>query len=221
MTIVALTSIPPRFPDLAGRLKRILAQAPERVCLTLPRTYRRFPDWSGQIPALPSGVDILRAADCGPATKFLAVFRRYAHADVLIADDDCDYGSGWLAGFEIARRRNSAAAIAASCFDTERLGLPGGHRIVQGFAGVLLRPDILDPAVLVPGDPAFWVDDIWLSAHLAHAGVEIIDCAAARAAVTPVTAPDQMQKTKTGGRTRADLNRLVAHDLHKRLGIWQ
>ncbi|MDJ0824540.1 MAG: hypothetical protein QNJ16_03440 [Rhodobacter sp.] len=221
MTVIALTSIPPRFATLGAHLEALLAQRPARLCLTLPHRYLRFPDWDGVLPPLPEGVELLRDEDLGPATKFRAVFARYAQADVLIADDDCRYGPGWLTAFETARRAHPNAALAASSFDSARLGLPPGHTIVQGFGGVLLRPADLGPMDQGPGGAAIWVDDIWLSARIARAGLPIVPCPEARAAVAPVDAPAALQDALIEGEPRAILNRRAAKELQTRLGIWQ
>ncbi len=218
---VALTSIPPRFDTLAVRLGAILNQRPARLCLTIPDTYRRFPGWDGRLPDLPDGVTLLRGADHGPASKFTTVFAAHPDADVLIADDDCDYGPGWLAAFAAARTAHPKAAIAASCFDSARLGLPAGHVLVQGFAGVMFRPDWLGPDLPCPAPPDCWVDDIWLSAQLARAGVAIRPCQAARTQVSAGPAPASLQNAQIGGKGRAELNRLVAQRLKTDLGVWR
>lgn len=221
MITVALTSIPPRFGTLAARLSALLAQRPTRVCLTLPHSYRRFPDWDGPLPTLPSGIEILRSDDHGPATKFLTAFQKYRWDDVLIADDDCDYGPGWLDAFRAARRNHPDPAIAASTFDTSRLGLPSGHKIAQGFAGIMVRPNHLPQSVLSPPNPAIWVDDIWLSAQLAKANIKIIECPDALAQVSAPPAPGALQDAVIDAQTRAGLNRSVAHELKHSLGIWR
>lgn len=218
MVTVCLTSIPPRFDTLPARLGRLLGQRPDRVVLTLPDTYERFPDWDGALPALPAGVTLLRGPDHGPATKFAAARRAFRDADLLLTDDDCDYGPGWIDAFRAARGRHPDSAIAASVFDTARLGLAPGHLIAQGFGGVLLRAEWLpaDP----PAPPARWVDDIWLSAQLAHRTIVIRPCPEARAKVTAQASPDALQDALIDGQTRAALNREVAHDFARRLGVW-
>ena len=220
MTIVALTAVPPRFAALSARLGMLLAQDPDRVCLTLPHSYRRFPGWAGDLPELPPGVELLRGADHGPATKFLAVFERYPDRDVLIADDDCSYAPGWLDAFRAARAAHTDAVVAASTYDSARLGLPPGHPIVQGFAGVLLRAAALGP-VRTPDDAAIWVDDIWLSAQIARARRPVVACPGAFAGVTAHAAPAALQDAIIDGMNRAQCNRSVAASLQARLGIWR
>ncbi len=221
MTILALTSIPPRFPDLTDRLQALVALGTNHVVLTLPCQYRWFPNWSGDIPEIPAGVTLLRAEDHGPATKFLTVYRDFPEHDVLLVDDDCGYGPGWLAAFKAVRAAHPNAVIAASCFDVSRLGLPGRGQIVQGFAGIMLRPRWLDPGVCAVERPAEWVDDLWLSAFIAAAGLDIVECQAARAHVAPSDAPAGLQDAEVDGAKRAKLNRDVAHRLSNELGIWR
>lgn len=218
MIAIALTSVPPRFPGLDQRLGALLDQGAEAVVLTLPWAYARFPDWDGALPPLPDGVTLLRGADCGPATKFIQAARALPQAELLICDDDCDYAPGWLAAFRAARARHPEAVIAASTFGTERLGLAPGGVIVQGFAGVLLRPSWLGGAA--PEGPALWVDDVWLSARIAAAGRAVHPCGKARAKVRPRDAAAPLQTAKISGRTRAELNRDAARALAKALAIW-
>ncbi|MDF0601536.1 hypothetical protein P1J78_12395 [Psychromarinibacter sp. C21-152] len=221
MPVLALTSVPSRFAALGPRLEALLGQRPQALCLTIPRSFERFPDWDGRLPALPAGVTLYRADDAGPATKFLTAFQMYPDRDVLLLDDDCTYGPGLLPAFRAARALHPEAAISASVFDSARLGLPSGYSIVQGFAGLMLRPDRLSPSVLTPDAPAQWVDDIWLSAHLALAGIEIVHYAEMRAHTQAHAAPDALQDARLHGMTRAELNRTVAADLRARFGIWQ
>mgnify|MGYP001819994818 CR=1 FL=1 len=218
---IALTSVPPRFPQLGPHLEELLAQRPEGITLSIPHRYARFPDWRGPLPKLPAGVDLLRAPDAGPATKFVAALARDADIDILLCDDDCRYLPGWLATFRAARAAHPERAVAAGSFDTGRLGLPAGHRIAQGFAGVLLRGCWLPNRALEPDDEARWVDDIWLSAHLAAAGRRIVPCPEARVYVVPENTPDPLQSAVVNGADRATLNRRVAHRLQRDLGIWR
>jgi hypothetical protein len=205
--IVSLTSIPPRFGGLGARLEELLAQRPDALCLTIPNQYARFPDWEGALPFLPSGVTLLRGPDHGPASKLVAAAAAFPDADLLICDDDCSYGAGWLAAFRASRAAHPNAAIAASQFDAARIGLPSGRAIVQGFAGVLIRSDWLLPR---PPAPLTYVDDIWISASLAARGIQIIASDQARQEVAPHPAPEALQNAQIAGQSRAALNRLAA-----------
>ncbi len=126
--IVTLSSIPPRFPQLGPTLETLLAQTAraDRVILYIPRTYRRFPDWDGALPAVPAGVEIVRAdRDFGPSTKLLPALRAFAGQDVeiLFCDDDRHYPPDWAASFLAARRAHPDCAIAQRGLDLTSKGL--------------------------------------------------------------------------------------------------
>ncbi|MEL7116919.1 MAG: hypothetical protein AAGP08_15290 [Pseudomonadota bacterium] len=200
---------------MPGRLASILAQGPERLFLTLPERYARFPDWDGSLPDLPEGVTVLRGPDHGPATKVIEAAR---HSDrVIICDDDCDYGAGWLDAFRRAAAEYPDAAIAGSVFDSARLGVQPGGRVVQGFAGVLLQCKWLLP---LPPSPLHWVDDIWLSASFAVHRVPVIGIEPARLTLAAHEAPAALQAACFGGRTRAELNAEAVRLFAETYGIW-
>lgn len=118
MTLITLSSIPPRFGHIGPTLEALVAQAGvDGVELYLPQSYHRFPDWDGALPAVPAGVTIHRCdTDYGPATKVLCAAQRYRGQDVrlLFCDDDRDYRPGWAQGLlaEAARYPDRAVALA-------------------------------------------------------------------------------------------------------------
>lgn len=197
----------------------LLRQNAEQVVLTIPNSYERFPDWDCKLPDLPKGVSLIRSPDLGPATKFFSAYAMFPDKDVLIADDDCHYSTGWLPALLEKRANSPEAIIAASTFDAARLGVKCGT-IAQGFAGILLRPKWLG-TLGTPDHSERWVDDIWLAAQIAITGRDIISCPEARSLVTPQNANNQLQDTKINGRSRAELNRYVSHRLSSKLGIWR
>ena len=78
--VVSLSSIPPRFAELAPTLNSLVNQSADiaGVYLYVPESYRRFPEWDGSLPDVPAGVEVRRCAeDWGPATKILGA----AHLD--------------------------------------------------------------------------------------------------------------------------------------------
>lgn len=100
--IITLSSVPPRFPLIGHALKALLAQTsrPEAVELYIPRSYRRFPQWSGNLPEVPEGVRIVRVEeDLGPATKVLPAVRAYRgqNIEILYVDDDVFFAADWAA----------------------------------------------------------------------------------------------------------------------------
>ncbi len=121
MTLITLSSIPPRFGLIGATLEALVAQRGiDGVELTLPRKYRRFPDWDGTLPALPKGVTLHRCdTDYGPATKVLCAAQRYRGQDVrlLFCDDDRAYRPGWAADLLAEAERYPDRAVALAGWD--------------------------------------------------------------------------------------------------------
>ena len=219
MLVASLTSIPPRFAQLPRVVAGLRAQV-ARVVVTLPRHYRRFPG-DHAVPALP-GAEVLRPdEDLGPAAKVLHAARmlRGQDVDLLYCDDDWDYAPGWVEAFRTARAAHPEAVLAGATFGAERLKL-SGPPIVQGFAGVMIRPDWLDDAAMTPPEVAWAVDDIWLSGAYARAGRGVVEVAGARRLATPLTDPGNLQDARIAGLSRADANRACALHVTERFGTW-
>ncbi|MFP7572455.1 glycosyltransferase family 2 protein [Marivita sp. S2033] len=121
MTIITLTSIPPRFGLIGPTLESLVAQrGVDGVELTLPQSYARFPEWDGTLPRLPAGVTLHRSdTDYGPATKVLCAARRYRGQDMrlIFCDDDRDYRPGWAQGLLAEADRHPDRAIALAGWD--------------------------------------------------------------------------------------------------------
>ncbi len=120
--IVTLSSIPPRFGHLGPTLRSLLEQREpiQEVQIWLPRRYRRFPNWDGQLPEVPRGVVIHRCdEDLGPATKILPAVRAFAgqEVDLLYCDDDRLFDPGWAARFAVERVKRPGTAIAEAGWD--------------------------------------------------------------------------------------------------------
>lgn len=131
MTLVTLTSIPPRFGLIGPTLEALVAQrGVDAVELYLPQSYRRFPDWDGALPAVPRGVVIHRCdTDYGPATKVLCAAQRYSGEDVrlLFCDDDRDYRPGWAQGLLAEADRYPDRAVALAGWDIAGLSKRTAH----------------------------------------------------------------------------------------------
>jgi hypothetical protein len=118
MTLITLSSIPPRFGLIGPTLEALAAQSGvDGVELYLPQSYRRFPDWDGTLPKVPKGVTIHRCElDYGPATKVLCAVKRHRGENLrlLFCDDDRDYRPGWAKGLldEADRYPDRAVALA-------------------------------------------------------------------------------------------------------------
>lgn len=130
--VITLSTIPPRFAALGTALKALVAQSsrPEAVELWIPRYYRRFPGYGGELPEVPEGVTIRRCdVDFGPATKVLpAAQDRQGHAvDLIFCDDDQLYRRDWAARLLAVRARRPADAVAAGGTTVQRMGRPGGQ----------------------------------------------------------------------------------------------
>ena len=128
--IITLTSTPPRFGTLDAVFAALARQqlAPDRVELWIPARYRRYPGWTGQLPNVPPGVQLMRCpVDHGPATKILPALDHYADQDVdlILCDDDHLYHPDWLANLDQAAGRNPMAAIAGAGFDWQTANQAG------------------------------------------------------------------------------------------------
>ena len=126
MLIVSLSTIPPRFDKIGETLKSLLNQSvkADHIYLYIPETYRRFPDWDGQLPHVPDGITIRRTdVDLGPATKVLPAAREHRDldCDIVFCDDDRLYRSNWLADFVKTRETQPKAAIANLGFLAEEI----------------------------------------------------------------------------------------------------
>ena len=113
--VITLSSIPARFDKIGPVLESIAAQKADKVCLYIPHKYRRFPDWDGVLPKVPTGIEIRRTElDLGPATKVLPAARDFTNEDVdlLFCDDDHIYSDGWAASFQPIKARHPDCIIA-------------------------------------------------------------------------------------------------------------
>ncbi len=113
--VISLTSIPPRFPHLQLTLESLLKQGADEVRISVPKTYRRFPDWDGTLPSVPEGVRIVRCeSDYGPATKVLSACLDLAgtNAQILFCDDDAIFRQGWAEKLFALQSRRPEEAVA-------------------------------------------------------------------------------------------------------------
>lgn len=188
--VVTLTTVPPRIHDLTIVLRSLVDQScpADRVVLAWPswsnRLGVRYPD----PPPLPPGIDILACRDLGPATKLLPALLAEPDAAIVVVDDDVIYPVDFLANLLVAHRRFPRAAVGlrgcrfrpglTPCelphiFGTA-LAAPADVDILMGTWGYLLPPGALDGAVHDFDDwpeEVRWVDDFWVSGHLARRGV--------------------------------------------------
>ena len=230
MYAISLTSIPPRFGHLGPVLRALLAQrpAPARVLLAMPDRFARFPG-PATPPELPDGVDLLRVPqDDGPATKVLPAARALSGSglSLIYCDDDWLMPPGWAA--RLLEARAGDEAVAAAGFDMARLKRrgrtlqdPEHTDVAQGYGGVLIRPEWLAHDWCAPPDMAWPVDDIWLSACLAHQGVPIRLRRSARAGMRLAFEDAHgLQDAVIQGRARHTANLACAAEAARRFGIW-
>jgi len=129
LKVISLSSIPPRFGLIGPTLECLVAQGSgaDAVELYIPRAYRRFPDYDGQLPAVPAGVTVLQPeADFGPASKVLHAAVRYREvpqAQILFCDDDRAYYDGWADRLFAHQAERPDEAVALTGWDVERTGL--------------------------------------------------------------------------------------------------
>ncbi|RJG41661.1 glycosyltransferase family 2 protein [Mesorhizobium sp. DCY119] len=127
MRVISLTTIPPRFEAVGATLKSLVSQTGQidEIRLYVPRRYRRFPDYGGELPDVPAGVTIVRSDDdLGPASKvlFAAHSLRGRDAQLLFCDDDRLYRHDWAATLFDAQSDRPDECVALFGKDL-RLGL--------------------------------------------------------------------------------------------------
>ncbi|MFS2325063.1 MULTISPECIES: glycosyltransferase family 2 protein [Brucella] len=115
-TIITLSTIPSRFGLLGPTLQSLLQQnlKAAEIRIYIPHQYRRFPEWNGQLPSVPAGIEIHRCdKDYGPATKILPAARDLkGHAvDLLFCDDDKIYDRGWHKRFKTESQQKPNTCI--------------------------------------------------------------------------------------------------------------
>lgn len=229
-TVISLTTIPSRFPEITQTLESLLAQTAQidEIRLVVPQKYRRFPDYDGHLPDVPKGIRLVRPdEDLGPATKVLFTAQEHWGQDdlrILFCDDDRIYVPDWAASLLAEHDKRPTEVVALCGFEIAQVGLKGhagrptprfarqlkaldldyrwrrlkqqmttgklqtsrrqkparrlmrraGYAdVLEGFGGVIVRPDMFDARAFdIP--PVCWtVDDVWLSGWLAVQGIPI------------------------------------------------
>lgn len=118
MPIISLTSIPPRFDKIGLCIDSLTSQSAkiDEIRLYIPKRYRRFPDFCGGLPEVPSIVKVVHVDDdYGPASKFLHAAQDMAGEaePILFCDDDRIYPADWAAGLLEMHDEHPLACIAA------------------------------------------------------------------------------------------------------------
>ena len=185
--VVTLTSIPERANLIAPALRSLIDQtrAADRIILAWPRVSLRTGQPYPEPPETPPGVDILRCNDVGPATKLLPALLEEPGALIVVVDDDVIYPQDFIETLLEAHRSDPAAALGyrgwrlqpgADIRDLDHvfataLNRPCDVDILFGTWGYLIPPGSLDESIHnFNGFPpeVQWVDDVWISGHLAR-----------------------------------------------------
>ena len=188
--VVALTTVPPRLAHIAAVLRSLLDQTSpaDRVLLALPQWSYRTGTPYLPLPPLPPGVEIIRCQDHGPATKLLPALLAEPDAAIVVVDDDVIYPADFLDRLLTAHRRFPSAAVglrgcrlrpgstSRDLFHVFGTAVrdPTTVDLLMATWGYLVPPGALDHAVhSFDGWPEGirWVDDVWISGHLARRGV--------------------------------------------------
>jgi hypothetical protein len=122
--VVMITTIPSRIAKTKGVLQSLTVQQriqPDRLIVTIPRAYKRFPNASIEIPDFMAShpyTTILRVdKDYGPATKILGplLFSDIsADTTVIVTDDDTPKLPGWLEYLAVKVQDHPDAIITLS-----------------------------------------------------------------------------------------------------------
>ena len=221
--VVSLTTIPARARSLGPCLRSLIDQSEpaDRILLALPHVSSKGEPYpSAADLGLPDGVDILRCEDQGPATKFLPALDAEPDAVLIVVDDDVIYPRRFI---ETLLREHRLRPDVALGFRGVRLkqGVPFAaldHVLSTGIAettpvdvlfgtwGYLLPPRVLGPDVHdfadAPPEVRF-VDDVWISGHLARAGIRRF---VAPSAELPIETWSSFRQSLTRGVNRSGKN---------------
>lgn len=228
--VISLSTIPRRVGYLRAVLNSLIDQTvtADRIVLALPhyssRERRPYPE-TGELD-LPPGVDVLRCADYGPATKLLPVLAAEPRAIVVVVDDDAIYPRNFVATLIEAHRQHPGDAVGYRgvrlapprrfadldhVFATS-VSEPTSVDILFGTWGYLLPPGVLDGAVAdfaAAPAPLRWVDDIWVSGHLARRGIRRL---VTPADALPIETRNSMRSSLAGGLNKSGSNDEVGLD---------
>jgi hypothetical protein len=193
---VALTTTPARLPFIYPTLNGLLDQTvrPRRIVLAVPRWSQRE-QRPYRVPALlrrQTAIEVLACdRDWGPATKLIPALRQPGRGPddaVLAVDDDNIYPRRFVETFVRRAPEMPEAALSlrgwpmpaslrwrdSRALKGTEIAAPVRTDVITGCGGILVRPGFFDAAFFdyEPAPPgAFFVDDIWISGHLARRNV--------------------------------------------------
>lgn len=190
--VISLTTIPARVRSLAPVLRSLLDQdtPADRIILWLPsRSLRQNQDYPDAAEIdVPNGIEVMDCEDLGPATKLLHSLRVENGALIIAVDDDVVYPRTLVSTLLSAYRNEPETA-----FGLRGVNLQSGTRFVDlwhilssgidraqpvdilfGTWGYMVPAWLCDGAIHdFSGYPEAvrWVDDVWISGHLARLGI--------------------------------------------------
>eukprot|EP01103_Thecamoeba_quadrilineata_P018215 TRINITY_DN6832_c0_g1_i1.p1 TRINITY_DN6832_c0_g1~~TRINITY_DN6832_c0_g1_i1.p1 ORF type:complete len:316 (-),score=51.60 TRINITY_DN6832_c0_g1_i1:153-1100(-) len=196
--IFTLTTVPHRLTtSLETSLKSLLLQSicPKAIHLYVPHLFRGESPY--HFPAAFRDLTLIKifriSRDLGPATKILpAVNSQPQNQPLLAVDDDLVYPPSFLEQFDQFSQLHPTAALSSRGWRVPRslrwnesetvfgvqLKQPLQTDILTGCGGILVRPIFFSKCRSCVEDfdaaprEAFFVDDVWISGHLAKNGIE-------------------------------------------------
>ncbi|MFI5778918.1 glycosyltransferase [Nocardia sp. NPDC051570] len=169
--VVTLSSVPHRRSHLVPTLRSLVDQIcpPDRIVLAWPehslRTLKPYP----RLPHIPAGVEVIRCADEGPATKLLPALRAEPDAVVVVVDDDHIYPDTFLEDLLAAHRSAPTSTVGLRGYYAQNgsnpdnfphvcgtaLRQPRAVDVLMGMWGYLIPPGSLDEGytISVVGPP--------------------------------------------------------------------
>jgi len=232
---------------------------PCSIELNIPDVYRKRDLGSINLAKLPDSISVFKCEDFGPATKLLPTLSRYRGQNVVIiyCDDDRIYEKNMIARLVNCHRDNPRTAVAEEVVEIKsrfyshiykkdwgyrmrrvfsagywkpNRNNPSKGQIVQGFGGVLVRPDFFPMKTFEVDDEFFMVDDIWFSAMLAKENVKVRFSERTTAEKSsPVIVngqdlgrfSDSLVASVHHGLTRNDLDWRAIRLARERYGVWK
>lgn len=188
---VSISTIPSRMEYLASKLSVLLHpknKASRKIAciyVSIPVTYRRFPEWDGVIPSSlldlereDGRVKIIRCKeDFGPATKYLGALNHIPDDSwVFVCDDDQDYQ--WenithVFNYTILEGHDTKDIWQNGATEEMDHGICGP---IAGFKGLFVHSDVLKPlAGFHKHEAMYSVDDQWFLMYATLHGYRIKD----------------------------------------------
>lgn len=150
--IVSLTSIPSRFDKLEPILRALTLQTCHQIWLNIPKSYKRFPEWDGQVPGNllnldPKIVINRECEDLGPGTKFIGPSAHLNPEDLIVyLDDDTNYDPKLVTNLLKWHMVDSKSAWGLSGFNFETYfkgQYPRQHGVpldvLEGYGSVIVK----------------------------------------------------------------------------------